>query len=273
MEMAIFLFWMTFYSGLLGWYSRKNELLAYQAEIDFKKYILPRLLLAHMLACYLLYFLFYSLSSLDSYPWMLFFAVVGTLFAAEYFWIRLEGIKLAIYSSISFQWLALLIGVVVAFFAAVESGVYLEQMTQVPAGVFLPFYGLLILLLVLAVWALLMQFILIIFSCAHMWHLSRKQHPYVERRSVVAVSALSTFVVMGMFIGLLDKKFIPYMTEHHFVDWIYHDNTNLLDQVICTNLSANTQVVLLPTGQVSVALGKENNHWRFEVADCIRRTP
>lgn len=268
MALTILLFWWMFYAGLLGWYQHTTSVIGLEAGIDRKKYIIPRVLLAHTLGCYVLSLLLSAISSPGQGLEALFFAILGTLLSAEYFWLRLSGVKLTIYKSINFQLVVLFIGVVVAYQAAAESWTYLEKMTQVSAGIFIPFYLLLILLLVLIVWALAVQFILITFSCAQIWRkkISGDKHP--ERMPVVMVAAIATFVVMGEFLDLLDAQFIPFMSEHYFVDWMYHDNSNLLDQVICSNLPVEVKMVLLPTGEVSIAeRGVEG--WQFRVEACV----
>lgn len=269
MALTILLFWWMFYAGLIGWYQHKTSVIGLESGIDRKKYIVPRVLLAHMLGCYFLTVFLSAFSSLDQVPEALFFAILGILLSAEYFWLRLSGVKLTIYRSISFQLTVLFIGVVVAYRAAAESWIYLEKMTQVSAGIFIPFYLLLILLLVLIVWALAVQFMLITFSCAQIWRRKQNGDKHPERMLVVIVAAVTSFAVMVAFLDILDDRFIPLMSEHYFVDWMYHDNSNLLNQVICTNLPVEVKMVLLPTGEVSIAeRGAEG--WLFRVEGCSK---
>lgn len=113
MELVLIIYWAAFYSVLFGWYNRTAPIIRNNSSIIFKKYIIPRILLSHVLAGYILILSFHAFSLLKDNRWVIIFAILSTLAATDYFWIRLGDIREKIAQSLTVKICSLIIGVVI----------------------------------------------------------------------------------------------------------------------------------------------------------------
>lgn len=271
MELGIFLYWMIFYAALAGWYARTAPIIRSNSSVDFYRYMLPRILLPHVTAGYILVVIFHFLSLLNENRWVLIFSIVATLISTEYFWIRLGRIRSKISDSITVKLGLFTLGILIFFYFSAVSGTHLELLTKVSPGVFGPFETLLTFALSSVAWIVLVQLALTGFSIVYFLKLYLNQDDYIENLLFVLVSGLSAsfFLVLG--IKLIFSNAIPYILDKHFVENMYHTNEALDKTVICLNRTSNEKIVLLPSGNISIATRNNQGEWVFTVDICERK--
>ena len=271
MELGLILYWMTFYSMLAGWYARTAPSIKRNNNIDFNRYMIPRILLSHVMAGYILLLIFHAFSLLPDNRWVLIFPILATLASTEYFWIRLGVIRSKIAESITVKLTLLTLGVVVFFYFSAISGTHLELLTKVSPSIFGPFENLLTFTLSSVAWIALVQLLLTLFSIIYMFKLYFEKDNHIENLLFVFVSGLTGcfFLVLGA--KAIFNNAIPYILENHFVEHMYHTNEALDNTIICSNRERSEKIVLLPSGGVSVATLGDEGEWIFTVDVCERK--
>ena len=270
MELGLILYWLIFYSALAGWYARTAPTIRDNNRVDFYKYMIPRILLPHVMAGYILLLIFHAFSLLHENRWVLIFPSVATLASTEYFWIRLGSIRSKIVESITVKLGLLTLGVLIFFYFSAVSGTHLELLTKVSPSVFGPFETLLTFTLSSVAWIVLVQLFLTAFSIIYMIKLYLDADDYIENLLFVLVSGLtvSFFLVLGT--KAIFSNAIPYIIDEHFVEHMYHPNEGLDKKVICSNRELSDQIVLLPSGGISIATLNNEDEWVFTVDICER---
>ncbi|WP_323752986.1 hypothetical protein [Marinobacter sp.] len=269
MELGLLIYWMVFYSALAGWYARTAPIIRNNGLVEFRKYIIPRILLAHSFAAFILLFAFYFLSILDNNKWVLIFPALGTLAAVEYFWLRMGEWREKLISSLTVRIGSLISAVVVFFYFSSLASTHLERLTKVSPGVFDSFIYLLTIMLSSVVWVLLAQLLVTILSLLFLLKIFVEKDDYAENLLFVFTSAVTAGFFLILAIDVVYKKAIPYALDNYFLDMMYHENKDLDDNLICSNLDPSQQVVILPSGRVSLAHPKDDGGIVFSVSDCI----
>ncbi|PWW29757.1 hypothetical protein DFO74_1574 [Chromohalobacter israelensis] len=270
MELGLILYWLIFYSALVGWYARTAPIIRGNSSVDFNRYMVPRILLSHVMAGYILLLILHAFSLLHENIWVLFFPVIATLASTEYFWIRLGNIRSKIIESITVKLGMITLGILIFFYFSSASGTHLELLTKVSPGVFGPFETLLTFTLSSVAWMVLVQLSLTAFSVIYLIKLCLDKDDYIENMLFITVSGLtaSFFLVLGT--KAIFNNAIPYIFEEHFVAHMYHSNEGLDKKLICSNIASSEQIVLLPSGGVSIATRNNQEEWVFTVDVCER---
>ena len=187
MELGLILYWSVFYSALAGWYARTAPKIRNNSLVDFNKYMIPRILLPHVMAGYILLLIFHACSLLQENRWVLIFPILATLVSTEYFWIRLGSIRSRIVESITVKLGMLTLGVLIFFYFSAVSGTHLELLTKVSPSVFGPFEILLTFTLSSVAWIVLVQLSLTALSIIYMIKLYLDKDDYIENLLFVLV--------------------------------------------------------------------------------------
>lgn len=270
MELGLILYWMTFYSALMGWWARTAPIVKDDSSVDFYRYMLPRILLPHVMAGYFLILIFHAFSLLHENKWVLIFAILATLASTEYFWVRLGNVRSKIAESITVKIGLVIIGVFVLFHFSTISGTHLELLTKVSPGVFGPFENLLTFTLSSVAWIVLVQLSLTVFSLVFMIKLFLNKDDYIENLLFVLVSGITSSFFLVLATKTIFYNAVPYIIENHFVVNMYHSNKGVDEKVICNNREPTEQIVLLPSGGLSIAT-RNNEEWIFTVDVCERK--
>jgi hypothetical protein len=102
--------------------------------------------------------------------------------------------------------------------------------------------------------------------------LFRDKDDYIENLLFVFVSGLTASFFLVLATEAIFKKAVPYILEHHFVENMYHKNIGLDKKVICYNRTPTEQIILLPSGGISIATRNSNEkEWEFSIDVCERK--
>ena len=163
------------------------------------------------------------------------------------------------------------LGVAVVFYFSSVAGTYLERLTKVSPGVFGPFQNLLTFALSSGAWIVLAQLFLTVLSVTFMVKLFIKKDDHIENLLFILVSGIASSFLLVIATKLIFSNAIPYLVENHFVPHAYHSNKGLDGAVICKNRAPEEQIVLLPTGGISIATLNSEKEWVFAVDACERK--
>lgn len=268
MELGIILYWIIFYSLLAGWYSRTAQIIRRNKSIDFKRYIIPRILLAHVMASYSLVLVFYFLSLLSENTWALSFMAVAVLGSAEYFWIRLGEARAKLIKLLTVKIGLFVLAMIIAFYFSSASSTHLELLTKVSPGIFGPFEKLLTIILSSVAWIVLTQLSLTALSLIYIVRLIIRKDDYIENFLFVFFSAISSCLFLVLAAKSIFDDAIPYVINNQFVPNMYHPNKGLDGTLICKNREPDEQIILLPSGGISVATLNNKKQWVFTVDAC-----
>lgn len=271
MELGLIVYWMSFYAALKGWYDRTAPVIKRNESVEFNRYMLPRILLPHVMAGYTLILILHVFSLLSENLWVLIFPALATLAATEYFWIRLGKVRSKIAESITVKIGLTILGLLIFFYFSAVSSTHLELLTKVSPGVFGAFEILLTFSLSSVAWIVLVQLSLIVFSLIYMVKLFRDKDDYIENLLFTFVAAISSSFFLVLTVKAIFNNAIPYILENHFVSNMYHSNEGLDKKIICINRELTEQIVLLPSGDISIASQTDDEEWVFSVDVCKRQ--
>lgn len=304
MIIITFLYFGSFLSMLLGWFSEQIESHPKVEKIKLVKIKLPNILLCVNVSAYIFLFLMFHLGFYISNKWLIWVPVVPTLISLEYIWRRNAKIIKGITKHLSYKISLISSVVIIHFYSASFSSSYLEQLTGAPASIFNTYDYLLTFAISLSFWLVIFQFFTIGFSVyifiqeqfysykkdtKYTFNLKefKKQTKLKTNHSVESFHAIFILLMLCVFeirlgVDVIYKKALPMVIDNYFVQLSYHDNEitsdnrkwidgkNIIENRICKNLENNTKILLLPNGKVSIAESSDEKHKKnlFKIGDC-----
>lgn len=271
MELGLIVYWSSFYSALLGWYSRTRERINIDKKSDYIDYLTTRVLLAHIIASYILIFLFYILSILKDNVWIISFLALSVIATIEYYWVRTGDLRSKVAESLTVKFIVLIVGVGIYSYCSSMSSTYIEQLTKVSPIIFSSFETLLTFTVGAVVWIFIIQLSIVSLSFIYLLKLlTNKDNKFIENILVIFTSYIAAILFLSMATTWIMGNAIPYMLNKYFVSQMYHSNEDLDGNKICNNRMKNENIVLLPSGDISIATKKngDNSEWLFTIDVC-----
>jgi len=154
-----------------------------------------------------------------------------------------------------------ILGITITFFSANTASTYIERLTSVSPGVFAPFTLLVTLLLSFVLWLVVAQALLLlicsVLSIHHFYNNRKIPNHSTKIKKILPLLFITTVTTTFYAIPLTQKLIlnigISYLVEEWFVDQMYHVNLDKNDHIMCNKYLKDQQIILLPSGRVSVA--------------------
>jgi hypothetical protein len=201
-------------------------------------------------------------------PWYILFPIISILISMEFLWMRYRDRLNSIFKSLLFKPLVLVSATVIYFYVSSTVSTELELITSVSPSVFGPFSSLLEFMLSLVFWGLFVMMglfgVLVL-----LFILPRKSISKSERGLALITLLVGNYLVFLALVQFTFAVAIPYAFEELFVPNTYHSNKNKDNFRFCFNFPEDSQILLLPSGRVSIATKDEQNEgWKFSVSEC-----
>ncbi|GED43207.1 hypothetical protein [Cobetia marina] len=233
-------------------------------EEDFIPSVLLVLMLGGVGGALLCYFLY----SNDELMWAISITVILVIISIEYILYSHRDALKMIYGLLSTKIIALVMGVIVYFYFDSIVSSFLANLTGVSPIVFNQVVDVIVFFLSVSLWLLLVQVtMLILLVAVHMKSSSKKGNYNITEAFYATVFLLVSFFAI-LFSSAIMKDLIELFFNEYFVKYTYYSNKLNGGGLMCNNLLEHEEVLLLPSGEVSIARLDDNNNYIFYISGC-----
>lgn len=194
---------------------------------------------------------------------------VSTIYSVEYVWKQTENTRTQISESL-YGKIIIYTGVIcLSFWLSSIVSTDLEMRTKVSSSLFGSFEILATAFLTMVSIVFIIQFVSGFLAIYFLFKFVK-----VKRRffftTYMTISLAALFATLQIVGKTLVEETLPRLLNDNFVNHVYHDNLSLDNFRICFNLPKEAQILLLPSGDVSVVKKNTTGKFEYSISKCSR---